>query len=69
MPAELDVYGVYVPRLLILMFLALLMSIVIRRVLAWLGAYALVWHRSLFDLAVYVLLLGALSSLTRWYFT
>ena len=69
MPAEFDIYGVYIPRLLVLMLLALLVSIVIRRILAWVGAYALVWHRSLFDLALYVLLVGALSSLTRWYFT
>ncbi|NLS07730.1 DUF1656 domain-containing protein [Rhizobium sp. P32RR-XVIII] len=69
MPAEFDIYGVYVPRLLILMLLAFVVSIVIRRGLAWIGAYALVWHRGLFDLALYVLLLGAVSYITRWYFT
>ncbi|MEZ2131566.1 MULTISPECIES: DUF1656 domain-containing protein [unclassified Sinorhizobium] len=69
MPAEFDIYGVYVPRLLILMLLTFLVSIVIRRGLAWIGAYRLVWHRGLFDLALYVLLLGAASSFTRWYFT
>jgi len=68
MPAEFDVYGVYVPRLLVLMVLSLLFIIVIRRILARLGAYSLVWHRGLFDLALYVLVLGAVSSFTRWYF-
>lgn len=68
MPAEFDVYGVYVPRLLVLMVLSLLLIIVIRRALAWFGAYSLVWHRGLFDLALYVLVLGTLSSFTRWYF-
>lgn len=68
MPAEFDIYGVYVPRLLFLMLLTLVLSIVIRRALAWIGAYALVWHRGLFDLALYVLLLGAASSFTRWFF-
>ncbi|WP_454851976.1 DUF1656 domain-containing protein [Rhizobium binxianense] len=68
MPAEFDLYGVYVPRLLVLMLLTFVLVIVVRRILAWLGAYSLVWHRGLFDLALYVLLLGAVSSLTRWYF-
>lgn len=68
MPAEFDVYGVYVPRLLVLMVLSLLLIIVIRRILAWFGAYSFVWHRGLFDLALYVLVLGAVSSFTRWYF-
>jgi hypothetical protein len=68
MSAEFDVYGVYVPRLLVLMVLSLLLIIVVRRMLAWLGAYSLVWHRGLFDLALYVLVLGAVSSITRWYF-
>jgi hypothetical protein len=68
MPAEFDLYGVYVPRLLVLMLLSLVLIIVLRRVLARFGAYSLVWHRGLFDLALYVLLLGAVSSFTRWYF-
>lgn len=69
MPAEFDIYGVYVPRLLALMLLTLVLCIGVRRVLAWTGAYALVWHRGLFDLALYVLVLGGISSFTRWFFT
>ncbi|MBC2808610.1 DUF1656 domain-containing protein (plasmid) [Rhizobium ruizarguesonis] len=68
MPAEFDLYGVYVPRLLVLMILSFMLVILIRRSLRWFGAYSLVWHRGLFDLSLYVLLLGAVSSLTRWYF-
>ena len=69
MPAEFDIYGVYVPRLLVLMLLTLVLCIGLRRVLAWAGAYTLVWHRGLFDLALYVLVLGGISSFTRWFFT
>ncbi|MBB3608132.1 DUF1656 domain-containing protein [Rhizobium sp. BK602] len=69
MPAEFDLYGVYIPRLLVLMLATLLAVIPLRRLLARVGAYGLVWHRGLFDLALYVLLLGAVSSLSRWYFT
>lgn len=69
MPAEFDLYGVYIPRLLVLMLLTLFVVIILRRLLAWIGVYTLVWHRGLFDLALYVLLLGAVSSVSRWYFT
>ena len=68
MPAELDIYGVYIPRLLVLILLTLLLSFVVRRGLAWIGVYSFVWHRALFDLALYVILLGAVSSFTGWYF-
>jgi hypothetical protein len=50
------------------MLLTLVLSIALRRVLARVGAYSLVWHRGLFDVALYVLLLGAVSSFTRWFF-
>jgi hypothetical protein len=66
MPYDLDFYGVYFPRLLVLMLVALVISAVVRRGLAFIGVYSLVWHRSLFDFALYIVLLGALSSFTRW---
>lgn len=66
MTGEIDVYGVYVPGLLALMLATLLVSLLVRRALAWSGAYAFVWHRGLFDVALYVVLLEALSSLSRW---
>lgn len=68
MPAEIDIYGVYVPSLLALMGITLALSLGLRRLLARLGVYAYVWHRGLFDLAVYVLLLGAVSFLTEWFY-
>jgi len=66
MPTDFDVYGIYVPRLLVLMFLTLALVIALRRALAWIGAYSLVWHRGLFDLALFVLVLGGMSSFARW---
>lgn len=58
MTGELDVYGVFVPSLAAWMLLAFLLSLVVRRLLGWTGFYRLVWHRPLFDLALYVVLLG-----------
>ncbi len=63
MPAEIDIYGVYVPGFFGLMLAAYICTSVIRRVAGRTGLYALVWHRALFDLAVYVLVLGAFFAL------
>ncbi len=66
MPAEFDVYGVYIPRLLVLMLFSFALMMPLRSLLSRAGAYKLIWHRSLFDLCLYVLLLGAASSVSRW---
>ncbi|MGV7034524.1 DUF1656 domain-containing protein [Methylobacterium symbioticum] len=63
MTGELDLYGVFVPALAAWMLVALGLTLVARRVLAGLGAYRLIWHRPLFDLALYVVLLGAVVAL------
>ncbi len=62
MTGELDIYGVFIPSFAAWMLLAFLLSIVVRRLLAWTGFYRLVWHRPLFDLALYVVLLGCIVS-------
>jgi hypothetical protein len=63
MTGEFDLYGVFIPSLAAWMLLAFLISLPVRRILAWTGFYRLVWHRPLFDLALYVVLLGAVVSI------
>ncbi|MFG1378779.1 DUF1656 domain-containing protein [Xanthobacter autotrophicus] len=67
MSGEIDFFGVYLPSLLGLMLVTLLVSLVIRRILAWLGVYALVWHRGLFDIALYLVLLQGMSLISQWW--
>ncbi|SFL33643.1 DUF1656 domain-containing protein [Methylobacterium pseudosasicola] len=62
MTGELDLYGVFVPCLAAWMLLAFLISLVARGILDRIGFYRLVWHRPLFDLALYVVLLGCVVS-------
>jgi hypothetical protein len=62
MIGEFDVGGVFVPTLLLWAVVALALSVPLRRLLAWLGAYRLVWHRGLFDIALVVLLWGAVAA-------
>jgi hypothetical protein len=59
MIAEFDIYGVFVPALLVYAIIALLLELLLRRVLNAIGFYRFVWHRPLFDLALVVILFGA----------
>ncbi len=67
MIGEIDVYGVFVPTLLIWGVLALLLSVVLRAALASIGFYRLVWHRPLVDLSLFVVILAAIVAfLPQW---
>jgi len=55
---EFDIYGVYFPAFMIFAGVALLLQIVVKRFFDAFGVYRFVWHRSLFNLALYVLLMG-----------
>ena len=57
MIGEISFYGIYMPWVLVLAVLTLGVSWFVRRLLALTGAYRLVWHPALFDLALYVVLL------------
>jgi hypothetical protein len=62
---DLDIFGVYVPGLLALAVAAFGLHLVLRRILAWAGAYRLVWHPALFDVALFTILLSGLAALTQ----
>jgi len=66
MIAELDLHGVFVPALLAWSLLALPVAALLRRALAQLGVYRLVWHRTLFDFALFVIVLGGMTALLEW---
>ncbi|KQX22270.1 DUF1656 domain-containing protein [Variovorax sp. Root434] len=66
MIGEASFYGLYVPWIMVLALGALLALWGVRRLLAAAGAYRWVWHPALFDMALYLLLLYALSRLTSY---
>jgi hypothetical protein len=68
MIGEIDIYGVLFPPLLIWLGLAYLAAVLIRNGVVWLGVYRYVWHRPLFDLAVLIILVGAVSALANHFF-
>jgi hypothetical protein len=61
MIGELDFYGVLISPLLLWAVLAFAVMAVLRRLLAVVGFYHLVWHRPLFDLGLYVIILGLVA--------
>jgi protein-S-isoprenylcysteine O-methyltransferase Ste14 len=61
MIGEVSLFGLFVPPLLLLMLPALLVSRVLGFVLARTGFYRLVWHPALFDLSLFVIVLGSLA--------
>jgi Protein of unknown function (DUF1656) len=65
MIGEVDVFGVYIPAIMWLMGIAYLVSLVIRKLLGRTRFYNIVWHRSMFDLGLYVIVLGVVVTLTR----
>jgi hypothetical protein len=68
MIGEVSLFGLYMPPLLLLMLPALLVSRVLARVLARVGFYRLVWHPALFDISLFVIVLGSLAFLaSNWF--
>ncbi|MBW9115179.1 DUF1656 domain-containing protein [Rhizobium cauense] len=61
MRPDIDIYGVFIPTLGAIALVAYLLNAILRRVLASVGFYRLVWHRPLFDTAMYFCLLGAIA--------
>ncbi|MDJ0389758.1 DUF1656 domain-containing protein [Roseomonas sp. E05] len=62
MIAELDLYGVFLPALLVWALLALPVTAVLRGLLHRLGLYRWIWHAPLFDFALFVLVLGGITA-------
>jgi hypothetical protein len=61
MTGDFSLFGVFVPKILVLALVAYGLNLVLKRVLAGAGVYRLVWHPALFDLALFVLVLSGLA--------
>ena len=69
MIGDLDISGVFLPTLLVLMGITYVIYLLVHGLLTHLHFYRLVWHRALFNVALYALLLGAVDSLSRYLMT
>jgi protein AaeX len=59
---EFDVYGVYLPAFAVFAAIALVIQLAIKRLLDASGLYRFVWHRALFDVAIYVIVLAVVTA-------
>jgi len=66
MIGDLDISGVFLPTLLVLMGIAYVLFLVVHGLLTRLHFYRLVWHRALFNVGLYAVLLGAVDTLSRY---
>ncbi len=64
MIGELNLYGVFLPAVMACCVLALLATFGVRAVLRRVGFYRVVWHPALFDVALFVIVLGGVVALT-----
>ncbi|WP_042878685.1 DUF1656 domain-containing protein [Cupriavidus necator] len=60
---EFDLYGVYVPAAVVWMLAAFAITAGVCAGLTRIGFYRIVWHRSLFNFSLYILVLGAVVAL------
>ncbi|MET3715945.1 DUF1656 domain-containing protein [Pseudomonas sp. PvP001] len=65
MIGELDISGIFLPTVLVMMVFTYGLFLLVHGVLNRLHFYRLVWHRALFNVALYAVLLGAVDALCR----
>lgn len=61
---DVDMFGVLMPSLLLWLVVTYALGALLRPLLERTGLYRFVWHRALFDLALYICLLGGVVYLS-----
>lgn len=64
MKYQIDLFGVLLPSLMLWLVITYGIGALLRPVLERAGVYRFVWHRALFDFALYVCLLGGVVYLS-----
>jgi protein AaeX len=58
--AEINLFGVYVAPISLLMVVAWLILVPLRRIATRFGLWRLVWHPALFEFAIYMMVLSSI---------
>jgi Protein of unknown function (DUF1656) len=66
---DIDIGGVLMPALLLWVVVAYILSALLSAQLRRVGFYRFVWHRALFDFAIFICLLGGVVYLSSEYLT
>ncbi|WP_265975031.1 DUF1656 domain-containing protein [Brucella intermedia] len=67
MTGQFDLYGAFLPSFLAMAAFAYGIFRILAFLLGKTRFYRLVWHRSLFDLALYITVLGGFSVAINWF--
>ncbi|WP_409560910.1 DUF1656 domain-containing protein [Hyphomicrobium sp. MC8b] len=59
MNEEISLFGIFVPSVLACSVISYVVMVAVSRVLRVVGAYQYIWHRSLFNLSMFVCILCA----------
>jgi hypothetical protein len=63
----MNIFGVFVPPLLVFILISLCVLAVLRHLLTWTGAYRLLWHRPLVDMSLLIIILALVTAyFPRW---
>jgi len=62
--SDLIIQGIYIPRIFIMAFIAVMLTLLLRFILIKANLMNAIWHPALFESAVFVVLLQLLSNLT-----
>lgn len=66
MTGEIDLYGLFLPELLVYAILALVAQNLVNRVLAKLGLHRLFWHPPLVEISIFIICFGGISAAAHW---
>ena len=66
---ELDLFGVFVPSLLLWSVLAFVLARTVSKLIARAGLYRRIWHPALFDFALYVCIVTSLVFASKEFFS
>ncbi|MBO0661024.1 DUF1656 domain-containing protein [Jiella sp. MQZ9-1] len=69
MTGDLPIFGIFVPKALLLALTSYGALLLCKKVLARLGVYHAVWHPALFDLSIYILIFSGSAKAAQWYLT
>nr|WP_281354529.1 DUF1656 domain-containing protein [Pseudomonas akapageensis] len=61
----MDISGVFLPTVLVMMAITYLLYLLVHGLLTRVHFYRLVWHRALFNVGLYAVLLGAVDAICR----
>jgi uncharacterized protein YebE (UPF0316 family) len=65
MTGQVDLLGIYIPALIPVLAIAYVINWSLRIILTRMGFYRIVWHRSVFDLGTYAIVLSVVFLLSR----